>query len=92
MRSQAEIGISLNPKYQKQGFAQEALRAIFKYLFVQLDLHRIIGSVDPRNISSATLLRRVGMRQEAHFIQSYWLKGEWTDDLVFALLRSEWAE
>jgi RimJ/RimL family protein N-acetyltransferase len=30
------------------------------------------------------------MRQEALFRESFWFKGEWTDDLVFAILRSEW--
>jgi hypothetical protein len=30
------------------------------------------------------------MRQEAHFRQSLWLRGEWVDDLVFAILESEW--
>ena len=36
------------------------------------------------------LLRRVGMRQEAHFRESLWFKGEWADDVVFAILQSEW--
>lgn len=88
----AEIGMSLDPKYQKQGYAIEAFNSILSYLFKQLDIHRVIGSVDPRNSSSVSLSKRVGMRQEAHFIQSYWSKGEWTDDLVFALLKSEWSE
>jgi RimJ/RimL family protein N-acetyltransferase len=30
------------------------------------------------------------MRQEAHFRQSLPWRGEWADDVIFALLRSEW--
>jgi RimJ/RimL family protein N-acetyltransferase len=30
------------------------------------------------------------MRQEAHFRKSLWFKGEWVDDVVFAVLASEW--
>ena len=30
------------------------------------------------------------MRREAHLVQSEFLKGEWTDELVYAILRTEW--
>lgn len=29
------------------------------------------------------------MRQEAHHLQDYWSKGEWTDTLIFALLSTD---
>lgn len=92
MPRHAEIGITLCPASQKSGFAREALRAVIAYLFSALDMHRITASVDPRNHPSLALLKSVGMRQEAHFVESYWSKGEWADDLVFALLQREWAE
>ena len=38
----------------------------------------------------AALLERLGMRREGHLRQSTWTKGEWTDDLVYALLHDEW--
>jgi len=34
--------------------------------------------------------RRLGMRQEASYVESEWFKGEWTTLLVFALLEREW--
>lgn len=88
--NQAELGISLCPMHQNHGYAQEALRGIIDYLFVDLCVRRIIGSVDPRNAPSVSLLKKLGMRKEAHFIQSYWSKGEWTDDVIFAMLNTEW--
>ena len=42
--------------------------------------------------ASLALLRRAGMRQEAHFMESYWSKGEWADDVVFGILEREWEE
>ena len=30
------------------------------------------------------------MRREAHLVQSEFLKGEWTDELIYAILRTEW--
>jgi len=31
------------------------------------------------------------MRREAHFVENEWVKGEWTDDVVYAILATEWA-
>ena len=87
---QAEIGITLAPEFQGQGYATEALEAILDYLLVTLEKHRVFGSVDPRNVPSMKLLQRIGMRQEAHFVKSLWFKGEWVDDVIFAILASEW--
>ena len=35
---------------------------------------------------------RIGMRREAHFIQDYWSKGEWTDSYVYAMLEGDLAD
>jgi len=88
----AEIGISLNPAFQGHGFASEALHALLKHLFSEIGVHRIIGSVDPRNSASIALMKRIGMRQEAHYIESYWFKGDWADDIIFAILKREWVD
>ncbi len=85
-----EFGVSIAPAYQGRGYASEALRAVFALVFGQLGRHRVHASVDPRNLASMALLRALGMRQEAHHRESLWLHGEWVDDVVFALLASEW--
>jgi RimJ/RimL family protein N-acetyltransferase len=87
---QAEIGVTLDPRHQGQGLATECLHCLFDYLFSNLHLHRVICSIDPRNIASVRLVNNLGMRQEAHFVQSYWFKDQWADDLIFALLAHEW--
>jgi RimJ/RimL family protein N-acetyltransferase len=87
---QAEFGIALDPEFQKLGYATETLRTLLDYLFIKLGKHRVFGSVDPSNVPSIRLLQRVGMREEAHFIKSLWFKGEWVDDMIFAILASEW--
>jgi RimJ/RimL family protein N-acetyltransferase/dihydrofolate reductase len=87
---QAEIGFTLDPDSQGCGYGTEAVAGVLDYLFVQLRKHRVSASVDPRNQPSLRLLRRVGMRQEAHLRQSLRFKGAWADDMVFAVLASEW--
>jgi RimJ/RimL family protein N-acetyltransferase len=87
---QAEIGFTLAPAFQGRGFGAEAVVGVLDLLFRQLGKHRVSASADPRNQSSMRLLRRVGMQQEAHFRESLLFKGEWADDVVFAVLGSEW--
>ena len=87
---QAEFGITVDPMYQHQGFATEALQTLLQYLFFKLGKHRVFASVDPRNIRSVTLMERVGLRKEAHFVKSLWFKGAWVDDLIYAMLAGEW--
>jgi RimJ/RimL family protein N-acetyltransferase len=36
-------------------------------------------------------MQRLGMRPEAHFISNEFVKGEWCDELDFALLEDEWS-
>jgi len=59
------------------------------YLFAR-GKHRITASCDARNAASVAVLERLAMRREGHLRQSTWAKGEWTDDLLYALLRDEW--
>jgi RimJ/RimL family protein N-acetyltransferase len=87
---QAEIGFTLAPEHQRHGYAGEAIRAIVHHLLVDDKLHRVTASCDARNLRSARLLQRVGFRREGHLVASTWSKGEWTDDLLFALLADEW--
>lgn len=87
---QVEIGVTLSPKYQGKGYATESLLGVLNYLFMTLNKHRVVASVDPGNLKSIALLKRVGMRQEARFIKSVWFNEHWSDDLVFAILREEW--
>ena len=31
------------------------------------------------------------MRREALLVENEWVKGEWTDEMIYAVLASEWA-
>jgi RimJ/RimL family protein N-acetyltransferase len=87
---QVEIGFTVAPAHQGCGFGTETVTGLLDHLFGSMKKHRVFGSVDPRNAASIALLKRVGMRQEAHFRESIWFKGGWADDMIFGLLQSEW--
>ena len=85
-----ELGISLAPAHQRQGLAAEALQAALRWIFEDLRKHRVIASVDPRNQPCMTLLAGIGMRREAHFVESLPDATGWADDVIFAMLEREW--
>jgi RimJ/RimL family protein N-acetyltransferase len=89
--NQAEIGFVLHPDHQGHGYAVESMRELLRIGFEDAGLHRIVGRCDAENVASAALMKRLGMRQEAHFRENELIKGAWSDGLVFAMLASEWS-
>lgn len=89
---QVEVGCTIDKKYQQRGFATEAMFEILNFLFGKLNKHRIIASIDPKNVSSVKLVEKLGFRREAHFKESLLINGTWTDDLIYAILKKEWRE
>jgi RimJ/RimL family protein N-acetyltransferase len=85
-----EIGYVFHPSSHGHGYAAEATVELLRLGFEELGLHRIIARLDARNDGSVKLLNRLGLRQEAHFVKNEYLKDEWTDELVFAMLFDEW--
>ena len=53
------------------------------------DLDRLISRTLTYTLVTA-LLERVSMRREGHLLESTWAKGEWTSELLYAVLRREW--
>lgn len=86
----AELGISIAPRHQRRGYAGEVVEVLLDFAFGGLRKHRVFASVDPRNVACVKLLENVGMRREAHFVESPRNADDWTDDVVFALLAREW--
>ncbi len=90
-QGQAEVGYVLNPAHYGHGYATEAVGTLLRLGFEDLGLHRVAARCDARNTASARVMERAGLRREAHLVQSELIKGEWTDELVYAILRTEWA-
>jgi RimJ/RimL family protein N-acetyltransferase len=88
---QGEIGGSLHPDYHGLGFASEIYVALIELAFCAYGLHRVVGRCDARNIASIRSLEKAGLHREAHFVENEFVKGEWTDEVILAVLASEWA-
>jgi RimJ/RimL family protein N-acetyltransferase len=85
-----EIGFIVHPDHQGHGYATEASRVLLELAFEHLRLHRVYARVEPRNVASARVLEKLGMRREAHLVENEFVKDEWQSELVYAMLRREW--
>ena len=83
---QADLGFTIAPRYQGQGLGGEAVLGVLERLFHEQGLRRVSAECDARNTASAALLRKVGFTQEGLRPRYTWIKGEWTDDLLFGIL------
>lgn len=88
---EAELGFTLAPEHQGKGYGAEAVRGLLDYAFGALSLRRVIAITDALNSPAASLLERVGMRQEAHLQENIFFKGGWGSEFAFAILHREWA-
>jgi RimJ/RimL family protein N-acetyltransferase len=86
-----EIGWTVHPDFSGRGYMTEAAGAVLEIAFTQLRLHRVSADLDPRNAASVALCKRLGMREEAHFVEDLWFKGGWGDTAIYAILDREWA-
>jgi RimJ/RimL family protein N-acetyltransferase len=85
-----EVGYVFDANYEGHGYATEGAAMIVELAFAGLGAHRVSGRLDARNTRSALVLERLGMRREALFLENEFVKGEWTDELVYAVLEPEW--
>lgn len=85
----AEIGYHLAPQAQGRGYMDEALRCLLAYLFDARGLRRLEAEIDPRNLSSAAVLTRLGFQHEGLLRERCCVGGELCDSALYGLLSRE---
>ncbi len=86
----AEVGYTFLPAHRGRGYATEAAAAMVDLAFNSLGAHRVSAQLDARNTPSGRVLQRLGMRFEGHLVENEFVKGEWTDEAIYAVLDREW--
>ncbi|MBO1329941.1 GNAT family N-acetyltransferase [Streptomyces sp. VRA16 Mangrove soil] len=87
---QAEIGWVFHPAHAGHGYATEAARALASLAFARLGVHRLYARLDALNTGSVRVCERLGMRREAHLIDSDLDGDRWGSEYVYAVLAREW--
>lgn len=86
------LGYILARKHWGQGYATETARALLRFGFENFGLHRIWATCDPRNVASAHVLEKIGMRREGHLRENKLQRGSWRDSYLYAILEEEFRD
>lgn len=84
------VGYELHPDNWNSGIATEALVKIVRQGFEVRNFHRLWAMTDPSNLASQKVLQKNGFRHEGTLKESAFEKGEFVDEAIFGLLKSEW--
>lgn len=88
---QAEMGYDLDREHWGKGMMTEAMRAVICFGFERMGLNRIEVYIMPRNKRSIRMIRNLGFKREGLLRQRYYDEfGNFTDDFLFSMLRSDW--
>ncbi|MCD7033250.1 GNAT family N-acetyltransferase [Metabacillus sp. GX 13764] len=87
---EGEIGFVVHPDYWGKGIASETAKKLLQFGFCEFQMHRIFATCDPRNLASARVLKKAGMKQEGLLRENIKLKSGWRDSLIFSMLKKEW--
>ena len=90
-----ELGYVFNATYQHKGYATESSRALLRYSFEKLKIHRIIAMCNPENSASWRLMERLGMNREGFFRKKAFFKRDeignpiWHDAYEYGILAED---
>ena len=85
----AEIGYVIHPAYWGRGIASEAVEAVIRFGFQRLDLNRIEAKFMEGNLASRRVMEKNGMVYEGMMRQSMYIKGEYRNVGICAILRGD---
>jgi RimJ/RimL family protein N-acetyltransferase len=87
-----EIGSALIPNERRKGYGTEAAQTMVDYLFLSKEAPCIQATTHTKNTASQRVLEKAGFRREGIMRKRSFIRGEWTDIVLFSILREEWKE
>ncbi|GKU78150.1 GNAT family N-acetyltransferase [Paenibacillus sp. L3-i20] len=85
-----ELGFSILPDYERQGYGSESVKLLLDFAFNQLDAHKVIGMCNSLNTRSSAIMERLGMTKEAVFKEELYWQEQWIDQHFFSILEKEY--
>jgi RimJ/RimL family protein N-acetyltransferase len=86
----AEVGISLRASARGKGYGTDALRVLVRFAFERRNLRRVHLIALATNVGGLACYRKVGFIEEGRRREHAWVRGEYSDEVLMGLLRSEW--
>ena len=86
----AEIGYVLSREFWHQGLAQEAVRTILAFAFLEIGFHRVEARFMKGNIASLRVMEKNGMHLEGYLTDALFVKREYRTVGVAAIVKDEY--
>jgi [ribosomal protein S5]-alanine N-acetyltransferase len=86
----AEIGYGVAEAYHRKGIATTAVRLLVEKVFAETALRKLIAYVHDQNRPSCRVLEKLGFRQEGLLREHYVINGKAENEVLYALLKSDW--
>lgn len=90
LNNSAEIGYVVNPDYKNIGIATEAVSAVLRFGFAEMDFNRIEARYIIGNSASRRVMEKCGMNFEGIHASSIYVKEKYADIGVCAILREKY--
>ena len=87
----AEVGYGIARTLWGQGLVTEAVAAVIEYGFQTLGLDRMYAYAAINNEASWRVMEKLSMQREGALRHHRKLRGEYLDDVLYAILRDEWS-
>ena len=88
----AYVGYWIDEKHAGNGYMPEALVALARFAFDDLQLHRIQIAIIPRNKPSRRVVEKLGIREEGIALRYLEINGVWEDHVRYGMTSEEWEE
>jgi len=84
------LGYGIDEHHQGCGLMTEAVQAIVKHAFEEMNIHRIMANYMPINKRSGALLERLGFTVEGTACDYLHINGKWQDHVLTSLTNPQW--
>jgi ribosomal-protein-alanine N-acetyltransferase len=84
-----EIGVALLPGHRGRGLGTAAQQLLVDYLFDYTTVNRLEALTDEQNYAEQKALERVGFRREGVLRGSYFHRGSWRNQVIYAVVRCD---
>ncbi len=83
------MGYDLDPSFWRKGYSFEAATTIVQYGYQIMKLHRIEAEINPVNIASERLLKKLGFKYEGTLRERYYFGGGYQTTAQYAKLETD---
>ncbi len=87
VRNRAELGAKLSKEFWRHGYISRAINLVSKYGFEEMQLNSIEGNIEPSNIASCEMVKKLGFIQEGYLKKHSYnpITKKYADTILFTL-------